>query len=140
MIPELNSIFSEACSKLVQNNSIPDLDWCKWTFKKPMNSKFGDLVSADVIQRASKYTKETGQNVIKQSWAELITQEVSSSSLPSFMRSISAKNGFINIFLESECPKPVPEDPYRVSYIQFKPIGILSTCFNEKFGTPRQSE
>jgi tRNA-Thr(GGU) m(6)t(6)A37 methyltransferase TsaA len=140
MIPELNSIFSEACSKLVQNNLIPDLDWSKWAFKKPMNSKFGDFVSADVIRRASKYTKETGQVVIKQSWAELITQEVCSSSLPSFMRSISAKNGFINIVLESESPEKVAEDPYRVTCIQFKPIGILSSCFNEKFGTPRQSE
>lgn len=117
MIPELNELFRSACYKLVGNSILPDIDWKDWTFKKPMNQKFGDLISADIIKRASKYTKETGQPIIKQAWADLIIKEVMNFSLPHEILSISAKNGFINISLHSEVPQSLPEDPFKVNIL-----------------------
>lgn len=126
------SHFEETVKTLIDSGLLPQCSWLPWEFMKPKVSEWGDLCTFTVL-RTSHKAKKQGLECDPQYWCEQIL-----SNLPKIQSivEISAENGIINIKLDKN-PEVCQESSKNL--LEFDPIGHISSCFSEKFGTPRQS-
>lgn len=127
-------IFKATVSNLTESKTLPICEWLPWEFLPPKVQERGDLCSFTVLRTVMKAnkTKNTFYNPCE--WCDIIIE-----SLPKVQEisEVSAENGIINIRLVQKVQTPL--QPIEPAYAM-QPIGFISSCFSEKFGTPRQSK
>jgi tRNA-Thr(GGU) m(6)t(6)A37 methyltransferase TsaA len=128
---EFIQYFKTAQENLVENKTLPQCEWLDWEFMPPKVLDRGDLCTFTVLRTVMKLNKQRNTDYDPEEWCNAILR-----TLPVIpeVSEIYTQNGIINIRLSPQTPLNAPMKP-----LEFHPIGFLSSCFSEKFGTPRQS-
>lgn len=129
---EFRIYFEKTVEGLVGKGELPMCEWEDWEFLQPKQPERGDFCTFAVLRTVMKANKNTGNDYQSTDWCIKILN-----SLPMIptVESVYAENGIINLRIE----KGEKEKSTEKSIMNFEPIGFISTCFSEKFGTPRQS-
>jgi tRNA-Thr(GGU) m(6)t(6)A37 methyltransferase TsaA len=124
--------FQSTIEKLTVQGKLPQCEWQPWDFMKPKVPDRGDLCTFAVLRTALHLKKLTNCDYDPEAWCKLII-----SSLPVLLsaKEVYTENGIINLRLLPN-DTIIPKEPENSG---FTPIGYLSSCFSEKFATPRQS-
>ena len=127
-----SSYFNISVNKLEEIGELPKINWGEWEFLKPKVRDWGEVCTFTVLRTVKRINKETGSDYKSENWCESIIKYLP--QIPNAIE-IYTENGIINIRLQNTKEKEDSNvNPYNLS-----PIAFISTCFTEKFGTPRQS-
>ena len=134
---DIDLIFDKAAKKLQEEGRLPEGKWLNWEFMRPKLPDRGDLCSFTVL-RTTFAMKKAGIDCDAQEWCLIIIEALASEEM---FEKLYAENGIINVILKHKAPEneEVKEGLSEDDTFKFESIGYISSCYSEKFGTPRQS-
>eukprot|EP01053_Blabericola_migrator_P002769 Blabericola_migrator_1__2768@NODE_1790_length_3787_cov_21_397849_g1154_i0_p1_GENE_NODE_1790_length_3787_cov_21_397849_g1154_i0NODE_1790_length_3787_cov_21_397849_g1154_i0_p1_ORF_typecomplete_len459_score104_52TrmO/PF01980_16/7_3e03TrmO/PF01980_16/3_9e33EMP24_GP25L/PF01105_24/0_18_NODE_1790_length_3787_cov_21_397849_g1154_i022813657 len=117
---------------------------CCIPIKKPRTEAYGVWTTSIFTRlRHQSYEDSTADyaRLVAEIWEKEARQESEDESVYKMYRVESRSTGFLNFFFRDPHRKEVAENevsPDEAQSFSVAPIGVFSSCYKQKFGTPRQ--